>query len=83
VLQRYGAEEFAKLPDTIYFHDDNSIFINLYIASDVNWTEKGIRVTQQTSFPEEQGHSHDLAAKPVDVDLKLRVPYWAKNAASK
>jgi DUF1680 family protein len=79
-----GAEEFAKLTDTIYFHDDNSIFVNLYIASDVNWTEKGIRLTQQTSFPEEQGSTLMIsAAKPVDVDVKLRIPYWAKNGSVK
>jgi len=36
-----GAEEFAKLTDTIYFHDDNSIFVNLYIASIVDWPKKG------------------------------------------
>lgn len=78
------AEEFAKLTDTIYFHDDNSIFVNLFIASEVNWTEKGIRVTQQTSFPEEQGTALLIAAaKPVDVDLKLRVPYWAKSGSVK
>ena len=79
-----GAEEFAKLTDTIYFHDDSSIFVNLYIASDVNWPEKGIRLVQRTSFPEEQGTTVLVsAAKPVDVDLKLRVPYWAKNGSVK
>lgn len=79
-----GAEEFAKLTDTIYFHDDNAVFVNLYIASEVNWTEKGLRLTQQTSFPEEQGTTLVVsAAKPVDVDLKLRVPYWAKNGSVK
>jgi uncharacterized protein len=79
-----GAEEFAKLADTIYFHDDNSIFVNLYIASDVNWTEKGIRIMQQTSFPEEQGTTLTIsAANPVDVDLRLRVPHWAKNGSVK
>ena len=79
-----GAEEFAKLTDTIYFHDDDSIFVNLYVASDVDWPEKGFRLTQQTSFPEEQGTSVTIsAAKPVNVDLKLRVPYWATNGSVK
>ena len=79
-----GAEEFAKLADTIYFHDDNSIFVNLYIASDVNWPEKGLHITQQTSFPEEPGTTLTIsAATPVDVDLKLRVPYWAKSGSVK
>ncbi|HEY1800297.1 MAG TPA: glycoside hydrolase family 127 protein [Terriglobales bacterium] len=79
-----GAEEFAKLTDTIYFHDDDSIFVNLYIASEVNWPEKGIRLTQQTSFPDEPGTTLLISAdKPVNVDLKLRVPYWAKGGSVK
>jgi len=74
-----GAEEFAKLTDTIYFHDGDSMFVNLFIASDMSWPEKGLRLTQQTSFPEEQGTTLLIsAAQPVNVDLKLRIPYWAK-----
>jgi DUF1680 family protein len=79
-----AAEEFAKLTDTIYFHDDAAVFVNLYIASELNWPEKSIRLTQQTSFPEEQGATLIVSgAKPVDVDLKLRVPYWAKTGSVK
>ncbi len=79
-----AAEEFAKLTDTIYYHDDNAIFINLYVPSAVDWPEKGIRILQQTSFPEEQGTSLVIsAANPVDVNLKLRVPYWAKTGEVK
>ena len=79
-----GAEEFAKLTDTIYFHDDNSIFVNLYISSIVDWPEKGIRLSQQTSFPEEQGTTLVVStARPADVDLKLRIPYWVKNGSVK
>ena len=79
-----GAEEFAKLTDTIYYHDDNSIFVNLYVASTVDWAEKGIRLSQQTMFPEEQGTTLIVsAAKPAEVDLKLRIPYWVKNGSVK
>ena len=79
-----GAEEFAKLTDTIYFHDGDSIFVNLFIASEVSWPEHSLRITQRTSFPEEQGTSLLIsAAKPVDVDLKLRIPYWAKTGTVK
>ena len=79
-----AAEEFAKLTDTIYFHDDDAIFVNLYIASELDWPEKGIRLKQQTSFPEEQGTTLTLSAtKPVDIDLKLRVPYWATTGSVK
>lgn len=79
-----GAEEFAKLTDTIYFHDDNSLFVNLYIASQLDWPEKGFRLAQQTAFPQEEGTTLLFSApKPVDVDLKLRIPYWAKSGSVK
>ena len=79
-----AAEEFAKLTNTICFHEDNAVFVNLYLASEVDWPEKGIRLTQQTSFPEEQGTTLMISAvKPVDIDLKLRIPYWAKTGGVK
>jgi len=34
-----GVEEYAKTADTIYFHDDHGIFVNLFIASEVAWPE--------------------------------------------
>lgn len=79
-----AAEEFAKLTDTIYFHNEDSIFVNLYIASEVNWPEKGLRLMQRTSFPAEQSSAFTISAgKPVNVDLKLRVPYWARTGSVK
>ncbi len=79
-----GAEEFAKLTDTIYFRDDDSIFVNLFIASEMNWPEKGFRITQQTAFPDEQGTTLLIsAAKPVNLDLKLRIPYWTRSGSVK
>ena len=79
-----AAEEFAKLTDTIYFHDDEAVFVNLYIASELDWPEKSIRLTQQTSFPEGPGTTLIFSgAKRADIDLKLRVPYWAKTGSVK
>jgi DUF1680 family protein len=50
----------------------------------VDWPEKGIHLSQQTTFPEEQGTTLVVsAAKPADVDLKLRIPYWVKNGSVK
>ncbi len=79
-----GAEEFAKLTDTIYFHNDNAIFVNLFIESEVNWPEKGLRLRQQTTFPDEQGTTLIVSANaPVNVDINLRIPYWSKGGSVK
>src|SRR5260370_13091222 len=73
-----GAEEFAKLTDTIYFHDDSSIYINLYVASEVNWPEKKVRLQQETQFPQQQGTKLTvLTERLVDIPIHLRNPYCA------
>jgi DUF1680 family protein len=73
-----GSEEFAKLADTIYFHDVDGIYVNLFIASELNWKEKNVVLMQETKFPEEQGTTLSFkTAKPAKIPLHIRVPYWA------
>jgi hypothetical protein len=73
-----GVESFAKPADSIYFHNDNALFVNLFIASEVNWADKGVRVEQRTAFPEEAGTTLIChAKKPAEFALNIRVPYWA------
>jgi uncharacterized protein len=79
-----GSEEYAKLGDTIYFHDDDSIYVNLYIDSQVQWPEKGLRFKQETRFPEQQGTTITvLADKPAELMVNLRIPYWVRGGSVK
>lgn len=78
-----GLESFSKLGDSIYFHDEDGIFVNLFIASEVDWPEKGVRVEQATTFPESDSTTITIRCKrPVPMRLRLRVPYWAANGGS-
>ena len=73
-----GVEEFAKFGDTIYFHDEQGLFVNLFIASELSWPEKGVRWEQETDFPEQGKTSLTIRTeKPVKMDLNIRIPYWA------
>ncbi len=74
-----GSEEYAKLADTIYFHDDDSLYVNLYIESQLEWPEKGVRLKQETRFPEQQGTTITVSTKsPAQLAINLRIPYWAQ-----
>ena len=78
-----GAEEFAKLGDTIYFHDAQGIYLNLFISSELNWAEKKIALLQETNFPEEQGTTLTIkSSEPTKMPLHIRVPYWATNGVA-
>ena len=46
-----GVESFSKLADSIYFHDEKSLYVNLFLASELDWEEKGIRLRQECGFP--------------------------------
>jgi hypothetical protein len=77
-----GVEEYAKLADTIYFQDENSVYLNHFIASDVSWPQKRARLVQQTSFPQEERSTITVyAEQPVAFALKIRAPRWAQGIA--
>ena len=79
-----GSEEYAKLTDTIYFHGEDSLYVNLYIDSNLEWPEKGLRLTQTTRFPEEQGTTLTISVKaPTQLGINVRIPYWAQGGSVK
>ncbi|MBI4556159.1 MAG: glycoside hydrolase family 127 protein [Candidatus Hydrogenedentes bacterium] len=72
-----GIESFAKLGDSIYFHDGDRLYVNLYVSSTVNWLEKKLRLEQLTQFPYEDKTTLIIhLPQPEHVSIRLRVPYW-------
>jgi DUF1680 family protein len=73
-----GMENHAKYGDSIYFYDEQGLYVNLFIASELNWEQRGLVITQETKFPEEDKTSLVIKVKkPVELAIKVRVPYWA------
>src|SRR2546422_7247165 len=58
-----GMENHAKYGDTIYFHDDRSLYVNLFIPSELTWYEQGVVVRQETRFREEDATDLTLSLK--------------------
>lgn len=49
-----GTESFAKLSDSIFFHDDDALYVNLFVPARLDSAEKRLFVRQETAFPEQQ-----------------------------
>jgi hypothetical protein len=78
-----GMENHAKYNDSIYFHDAGSLYVNLFIPSELTWKEKGLKVRQLTRFPDEDSTSLTIdAARPVQLALKIRYPGWAQSGVT-
>ena len=72
-----GMENFAKLGDSIYFHDEQALYVNLFIASTVEWADKQVSLRQTTAFPDEASTRLSVhTAKPTRFALRLRHPGW-------
>ena len=77
-----GFENHAKYGEAIYYHDNKVIFVNLFIPSELTWKEKGIRLIQQTRFPDEDDtHLTIEEVKDGNVPLYIRYPLWAASGA--
>jgi len=75
-----GMENHAKYGDTIYFHDDKSLYLNLFIPSELKWKDKGLIVRQETRFPDEETTKLTMQSqKPTRFALKVRYPSWAQS----
>ncbi|MCK2218509.1 glycoside hydrolase family 127 protein [Actinomadura sp. ATCC 31491] len=79
--QGTGIEVNTKLAESIYFHDGTTLFVNLFAPSTLNWSQRGITVTQTTSYP-----AGDTTSLQVTGDvggtwtMRVRIPAWTQGA---
>lgn len=74
-----GMENPGKYAQFAYVHKNDSLFVNLFLASELNWKEKGVKITQTTAFPEEERTKLTIAiAAPAKFRLLIRHPSWVK-----
>ena len=71
-------ESNTKLQDSIYFRsaDDKTLYVNLFVASTLDWAERKVVVRQRTDFPYADTTRLVLEGGGA-FDIKVRVPRWA------
>jgi DUF1680 family protein len=78
-----GIEEFSKLNDSIYWRDRDGIYVNLFIASELDWPEKSFKLRQETKYPESQNTSITVLQAPSHaMPMRIRIPGWLRSAPS-
>lgn len=75
-----GMENHGKYGQFIYTHSgDDSLYVNLFIPSVLNWREKGVTLTQTTAFPSDGNTTLTMAMdSPRHMSLMLRHPGWCE-----
>ncbi len=73
-----GMENHGKYNAFIYTHTDDGLYVNLFIASELNWRDKGVKVKQETNFPYEEKTKLTVTDGAAEFDLLIRYPGWVK-----
>ncbi|MBC9934427.1 beta-L-arabinofuranosidase domain-containing protein [Chitinophaga qingshengii] len=76
-----GLENHAKYTALIYAHSDDSLYVNLFIPSVLQWEGKSMTLVQETRFPEEDVSLLRMTLKrPQLMTMAVRVPGWVKDS---
>jgi DUF1680 family protein len=79
-----GLENHAKYNELIYAHQTDTLYLNLFIPSALNWQEKGLRFVQETNFPDSEKTTFKLVeGMPTGFTLMLRYPSWVASGKLK
>ncbi|XVJ59115.1 MAG: hypothetical protein HEQ23_06815 [Tepidisphaera sp.] len=77
-----GMENHASYADTIYSRAiaptrPPALHVNLFIASELRWKDLGLKVIQETAFPDQNTSTLRFESdKPITLALKIRCPVW-------
>tara|TARA_R110002050_G_scaffold273113_1_gene417104 strand:- start:124233 stop:126170 length:1938 start_codon:yes stop_codon:yes gene_type:complete len=78
-----GFENQAKYSEAIYYHNNNGLFVNLFMPSELQWKEKGLTIKQETKFPYEESTVLTISTdKNVKTAIYVRYPSWATSGAT-
>ena len=70
-----GMESFTKLGDTIYMHSDDTLYVNMYQSSILNWADMNMKIKQESTIPDGDTALFTIEGSG-EVDLRFRIPDW-------
>lgn len=76
-----GLENHTKYGEFIYAHQKDTLYVNLFIPSQLTWKDKGVTLTQETRFPDNGKITLRIDKAPKKAfTLKIRQPKWAAHS---
>ena len=78
-----GMENHGKYGQFVYTHVGDALYVNLFVASELNWRAKGIRLRQETAFPYAETSRLTIADGKGRFPLLVRYPGWVKPGSFK
>ncbi|MEU3548767.1 beta-L-arabinofuranosidase domain-containing protein [Streptomyces longwoodensis] len=79
--QGTGLEMHTRLMDSVYFHAGTTLTVNLFVPSVLTWTERGVTLTQTTSYPVSDTTTLRVTGSVGGTwAMRIRIPGWTSGA---
>ncbi|MFF2073323.1 beta-L-arabinofuranosidase domain-containing protein [Kitasatospora sp. NPDC058162] len=79
--QGTGMESNTKLADSVYFRDGTTLIVNLFVPTVLTWAERGLTVSQSTSYPADDTTTLTVTGSAGDTwSMRIRIPAWTSGA---
>lgn len=75
-----GMENHGKYGQFIYTKSDDALYINLFVASELNWKDRKMTIRQETSFPYSESSKITVVKGKGAFRMMVRRPTWAKQS---
>ena len=76
-----GMENHGKYGQFVYTKKEDNLFMNLFVASELNWKEKAVVLRQETGFPYSETSKITIVQGKGQFTLQVRYPGWVKPGA--
>ena len=80
-----GMEDHGKYGQFVWTHDkgvkaeNDALYVNLFVASELNWKDRKMVIRQLTAFPYAESSVVEVAKGKGTFILKVRKPSWCEN----
>ena len=76
-----GMENHAKYGELIYTHNNDELYVNLFIPSKLKWDDKDLEIEQKTEFPYDETNTIKVSLKESKkLNIKIRYPLWIEDS---
>lgn len=76
-----GMENHFKYGEMVYARRGDDLYVNLFLPSRLNWKAVGMRIRQETTFPENSTTLITIESGEGEFMLNLRYPEWVAAGA--
>jgi DUF1680 family protein len=71
-----GLESHSKHGDSVWWHDAETLYVGLFVASRLDWREKGVRMALETRYPFDERITVTVQDPGPFRSIAMRLPGW-------